>query len=138
MNAGAVMLTDCVFWFIIVSFLAIKDYDLNFAIDYKYAYHQCCFSARRHCFELLGMLQFFYLDFNSYFASQFNLLDLSFSSGGSLGFELHTFSCGLLFMYILKWIVHACVSLWWPYPFLDLSSTCAPLWYVINLKKSLL
>ncbi|XP_028055968.1 uncharacterized protein LOC114260108 [Camellia sinensis] len=31
-NAGAVMLTDCVFWFIIVLFLAIKDYDLNFLI----------------------------------------------------------------------------------------------------------
>ncbi|KAF5956904.1 hypothetical protein HYC85_004129 [Camellia sinensis] len=30
MNAGVVMLTDCVFWFIIVPFLAIKDYDLNF------------------------------------------------------------------------------------------------------------
>ncbi|KAL7233325.1 hypothetical protein ACSBR1_017037 [Camellia fascicularis] len=39
MNAGAVMLTDCVFWFIIVPFLAIKDYNLNFVIDYKYAYH---------------------------------------------------------------------------------------------------
>lgn len=30
MNAGAVMLTDCVFWFIIVPFLTIKDYNLNF------------------------------------------------------------------------------------------------------------
>ncbi|CAL5336228.1 unnamed protein product [Camellia sinensis] len=32
MNAGVVVLTDCVFWFIIVPFLAIKDYDLNFLI----------------------------------------------------------------------------------------------------------
>lgn len=30
MNAGAVILTDCVFWFIIVPFLTIKDYNLNF------------------------------------------------------------------------------------------------------------
>ncbi|XVE54971.1 hypothetical protein DITRI_Ditri03aG0124000 [Diplodiscus trichospermus] len=29
MNAGAVLLTDCVFWFIIVPFLAIKDYNLS-------------------------------------------------------------------------------------------------------------
>jgi hypothetical protein len=29
-NAGAVMLTDCVFWFIIFPFLTIRDYDLNF------------------------------------------------------------------------------------------------------------
>lgn len=30
MNAGAVMLTDCVFWLLIVPFLETKDYDLNF------------------------------------------------------------------------------------------------------------
>ncbi|KAH9616604.1 hypothetical protein KSS87_022716 [Heliosperma pusillum] len=30
MNAGAVMLTDMVFWFIIVPFLTTKNYDLNF------------------------------------------------------------------------------------------------------------
>ena len=30
MNAGAAILTDCVFWFIIVPFLTIKDYNLNF------------------------------------------------------------------------------------------------------------
>ncbi|KAJ6875517.1 hypothetical protein NC652_035040 [Populus alba x Populus x berolinensis] len=29
MNAGAVVLTDCVFWFILVPFLAIKDYHLT-------------------------------------------------------------------------------------------------------------
>lgn len=29
MNAGAVMLTDCVFWFVLVPFLAIKDYHLT-------------------------------------------------------------------------------------------------------------
>ncbi|XVE57160.1 hypothetical protein DITRI_Ditri04bG0069600 [Diplodiscus trichospermus] len=29
MNAGAVLLTDCVFWFIIVPFLEIKDYNLS-------------------------------------------------------------------------------------------------------------
>ncbi|RXH77650.1 hypothetical protein DVH24_039621 [Malus domestica] len=32
MNAGAVLLTDFVFWFILVPFLAIKDYNLNFFI----------------------------------------------------------------------------------------------------------
>ncbi|GMY13336.1 transmembrane [Fagus crenata] len=33
---------------------------------------------------------------------------------------------------IVQWIIHACVSIWWPYPFLDLSSPYAPLWYVIS------
>lgn len=30
MNAGAVVLTDCIYWSIIFPFLAIKDYDVNF------------------------------------------------------------------------------------------------------------
>ncbi|KAL0341518.1 UNVERIFIED_CONTAM: hypothetical protein Scaly_1814400 [Sesamum calycinum] len=33
-------------------------------------------------------------------------------------------------VYVLfQWIVHACIAIWWPYPFLDLSSSYAPLWY---------
>ncbi|XP_076907993.1 uncharacterized protein LOC143564677 [Bidens hawaiensis] len=31
---------------------------------------------------------------------------------------------------IFQWIVHACVSFWWPYSFLDLSSPYAPIWYL--------
>uniref|UniRef100_A0A453N534 Uncharacterized protein n=1 Tax=Aegilops tauschii subsp. strangulata TaxID=200361 RepID=A0A453N534_AEGTS len=31
-NAGAVMLTDCVFWFIIFPFLTVKDYSMNFLL----------------------------------------------------------------------------------------------------------
>ena len=29
-NAGAVMLTDCIYWFIIFPFLTIKDYNMSF------------------------------------------------------------------------------------------------------------
>ncbi|XP_058088147.1 uncharacterized protein LOC131235060 isoform X2 [Magnolia sinica] len=32
---------------------------------------------------------------------------------------------------IFQWIIHACVSLWWPYPFLDLSLPYAPIWYLV-------
>ncbi|XP_038885242.1 uncharacterized protein LOC120075696 isoform X4 [Benincasa hispida] len=55
---------------------------------------------------------------------------------------------------IFQWILHACVSMPWPYPFLDLSPPSAPLWYagvglmnvpcfgvfalVIKMKQSLL
>ncbi|KAB5521085.1 hypothetical protein DKX38_025404 [Salix brachista] len=35
------------------------------------------------------------------------------------------------FFVIFQWIVHACVSIWWPYPFLDLSSKYAPIWYLL-------
>ncbi|XP_038999635.1 uncharacterized protein LOC120125222 isoform X4 [Hibiscus syriacus] len=31
---------------------------------------------------------------------------------------------------VFQWIIHACINLWWPYPFLDLSSSYAPLWYM--------
>ncbi|KAG9155521.1 hypothetical protein Leryth_009926 [Lithospermum erythrorhizon] len=41
----------------------------------------------------------------------------------------HDFVCGLVFV-IFQWIIHMCVSLWWPYPFLDLSSQYAPIWYL--------
>ncbi|CAL5441092.1 unnamed protein product [Camellia sinensis] len=68
MNAGAVMLTDCVFWFIIVPFLAIKDYDLNFLI-----------------------------------------------------INMHTINA----VFLLGDTALNCLR--WPYPFLDLSSTFAPL-----------
>lgn len=42
-------------------------------------------------------LLFISVDFTSHFISQFHL-DLIFPSSGSLGFELHTFSCGQPFM----------------------------------------
>ncbi|XP_058781811.1 uncharacterized protein LOC131656044 isoform X2 [Vicia villosa] len=32
---------------------------------------------------------------------------------------------------IFQWIVHACISIWWPYPFLDLASPYAPFWYLM-------
>lgn len=37
MNAGAVMLTDCIYWIVIFPFLTIKDYNLNFVSSaYKF------------------------------------------------------------------------------------------------------
>ncbi|KAG5598727.1 hypothetical protein H5410_030097 [Solanum commersonii] len=32
---------------------------------------------------------------------------------------------------IFQWIVHACESIWWPYPILDLSLKYAPVWYLL-------
>ncbi|KAG8389611.1 hypothetical protein BUALT_Bualt02G0247100 [Buddleja alternifolia] len=31
---------------------------------------------------------------------------------------------------VFQWVLHACCFTWWPYPFLDLSTTYAPLWYL--------
>ncbi|XP_048617269.1 uncharacterized protein LOC125589082 [Brassica napus] len=38
---------------------------------------------------------------------------------------------------LFQWIVHACVSFWWPHPFLDLSSPYAPLWYATQTYLSI-
>ncbi|KAG8378862.1 hypothetical protein BUALT_Bualt07G0028800 [Buddleja alternifolia] len=100
MNAGAVMLTDTVFWFIIVPFLAIKDYNLNFLI------------INMHSINAVFLLG-----------------DTALNSLRFPWFRIGYFFLWTSIYVIFLWIVHACVALWWPYPFLDLSSSFAPLWY---------
>uniref|UniRef100_A0A5B7AFK8 Uncharacterized protein n=1 Tax=Davidia involucrata TaxID=16924 RepID=A0A5B7AFK8_DAVIN len=100
MNAGAVVLTDCIFWFVIVPFLAIKDYNLNFLI------------INMHTINAV----FLFVD------TALNCLRFPW-------FRIAYFFFWTAIYVISQWIVHACVSLWWPYPFLDLSSPLAPLWY---------
>ncbi|PIN20260.1 hypothetical protein CDL12_07052 [Handroanthus impetiginosus] len=100
MNAGAVMLTDTVFWFIIVPFLAIKDYNLNFLI------------INMHSINAVFLLG----------ETALNCLRFPW-------FRIGYFFLWTAVYVIFQWVVHACVSTWWPYPFLDLSSSYAPLWY---------
>lgn len=101
-NAGAVMLTDCVFWFIIFPFLALKDYDLSFI--------------------LIGMHSV-----NAIFL----LGDTALNSLRFPWFRISYFLLWTSAYVIFQWLVHALVSIWWPYPFLDLSSPEAPLWYLL-------
>ncbi|XP_059657897.1 uncharacterized protein LOC132304309 isoform X2 [Cornus florida] len=100
MNAGAVMLTDCIFWFIIVPFLAIKDYHLNFLI------------INMHTVNAVFLFG-----------------DTAMNSLRFPWFRIAYFFLWTAIYVIFQWIVHACVSLWWPYPFLDLSSPFSPIWY---------
>ncbi|KAK3035339.1 hypothetical protein RJ639_034047 [Escallonia herrerae] len=100
MNAGAVMLTDCIFWFVMVPFLEIKDYDLNFWI------------VAMHSINAVFLLG----------DTALNCLRFPW-------FRIAYFFLWTAIYVVTEWIVHACVSLWWPYPFLDLSSSFAPLWY---------
>ncbi|CAN1774683.1 hypothetical protein LINPERHAP1_LOCUS13054 [Linum perenne] len=98
-NAGAVMLTDCVFWFIIVPFLAIKDFHLS-------------------------AVSFLPLLFLCFFHPIQKALSLSLSLVKIAYFILWTI------IYVLfQWFLHAFVKIWWPYPFLDISSPYVPLWY---------
>ncbi|KAF6164098.1 hypothetical protein GIB67_017682 [Kingdonia uniflora] len=102
MNAGAVMLTDFVFWLIIVPFLAIKDYDLNIL--------------------LIGMHSI---------NAVFLLGDAALNSLRFPWFRIAYFLLWTAIFVIFQWAVHACVSIWWPYPFLDLASPYAPVWYMV-------
>ncbi|KAL3628838.1 hypothetical protein CASFOL_027884 [Castilleja foliolosa] len=70
MNAGAVMLTDTVFWFILVPFLVIKAYNLNFLI------------INMHSINAVFLLG-----------------ETALNSLGSLGLESAIFSFGLQLMY---------------------------------------
>ncbi|KAK3443170.1 uncharacterized protein LOC104433523 isoform X1 [Eucalyptus grandis] len=100
-SAGAVMLTDAVFWLILYPFLTSKDYRLN-PLDV------CLHSI--NAFFLLG--------------------DVILNC---LRFPMFRFAYFVLWtgLYVVfQWIFHACVSIRWPYPFLDLSSSYAPLWYL--------
>uniref|UniRef100_A0A1D1Z4W7 Ig lambda chain V-VII region MOT n=1 Tax=Anthurium amnicola TaxID=1678845 RepID=A0A1D1Z4W7_9ARAE len=99
-NAGAVMLTDCVFWFIIVPFLAIKDYDLNF------------FMIGMHSVNAIFLLG-----------------DTALNSMRFPWFRISYFFLWTTVYVIFQWVIHACIPIWWPYLFLDLSSSYAPIWY---------
>ncbi|XP_057442932.1 uncharacterized protein LOC130734501 [Lotus japonicus] len=99
-NAGAVMLTDCVFWFVIVPFLTNRDYNLSFLT--------VCMHSLNAVF-LIG-------------DTALNCLRFPW-------FRIGYFCLWTATYLIFQWIVHACINLWWPYPFLDLSSSYAPLWY---------
>lgn len=99
--AGAVALTDCVFWLILYPFLTSKDYRLNFMMVSMHS-------------------------LNAFFLLGDTILN-------SLRFPLFRIAYFVLWtgvFVIFQWIIHACISMWWPYPFLDLSSPYAPLWYI--------
>ncbi|XP_019434952.1 PREDICTED: uncharacterized protein LOC109341482 isoform X2 [Lupinus angustifolius] len=102
MNAGSVMLTDCVYWFIIFPFLTLRDYDLNFM------------TVNMHTLNVILLLG----------DTALNCLQLPW-----IGISYFVLWTGVYV--ILQWIIHACISIWWPYPFLDLSSPYAPLCYLL-------
>ncbi|XP_054817730.1 uncharacterized protein LOC129317418 isoform X2 [Prosopis cineraria] len=101
-NAGAVMLTDSVYWFVIFPFLTIKDYDLSFM------------TVNMHTLNVVLLLG----------DTALNCLQLPW-------FRISFFVLWTGAFVIFQWILHAFVSIWWPYPFLDLSLPYAPLWYFV-------
>ncbi|EPS62686.1 hypothetical protein M569_12103, partial [Genlisea aurea] len=102
MTAGAVMITDVVYWIVIFPFMSLRDYEMNFLTVVTHALNIVL---------LLGDAVLNRLRFPWYGISYFVMLT------------------GIYV--IVQWIIHACISIWWPYPFLDLSEIHATLWYMI-------
>ncbi|KAL3813806.1 hypothetical protein ACJIZ3_015074 [Penstemon smallii] len=101
-TAGAVTLTDLVYWCVMFPFLTIKDYELSFLTVVAHSLNAVMILGE----TALNSLQF------PWFRISYFLL--------------------LTGIYVLfQWIVHASVSMWWPYPFLELSVDFAPLWYLV-------
>lgn len=100
-SAGAVVLTDAIFWLIIYPFLSASDFRLNF-------YHVTMHSVNILVF---GDTMLNCMRFPMFRISYFMLWTALFVIG--------------------EWIIHAFVNLYWPYPFMELSSSYAPLWYTL-------
>ncbi|PIA37982.1 hypothetical protein AQUCO_02900083v1 [Aquilegia coerulea] len=98
--AGGVILTDIVFWIIIVPFLSIQHFNLKLLM------------VCMHTFNVLFLLL------------ETALNNLSFPT-----FRLAYFVLWSCLYIIFQWIIHACGFPWWPYPFLELDTPWAPLWY---------
>lgn len=102
MTAGAVMLTDSIYWCVIFPFLSIKNYEMSFLTVISHSLNVVL---------LLGEAAL-----NSLLFPWFRIAYFILWTGSYV---------------IFQWIVHACVRTWWPYPFLDLSGKYAPLWYLV-------
>ncbi|KAH7864678.1 hypothetical protein Vadar_032528 [Vaccinium darrowii] len=98
--AGAVIITDLVFWCIILPFLPNVHLQLNL---------------------LMGSMH----TLNAVFL----LLDTAVNSLPFPWFRLAYFVLWSCCYVIFQWVIHACGYSMWPYPFLELSTPWAPLWY---------
>ncbi|XP_030948087.1 uncharacterized protein LOC115972080 [Quercus lobata] len=97
---GAVILTDIVFWCVIVPFLSDAHVGLNLLMGFMHT-------------------------LNAFFL----LLDTSLNSLPFPWFRLAYFVLWSCIYVIFQWVIHACGFSWWPYPFLELDVPWAPLWY---------
>ncbi|KAG6748354.1 hypothetical protein POTOM_048273 [Populus tomentosa] len=100
--AGAVVLTDIVFWCVIVPFLSNTHLGLN---------------------ALMGCMH----SLNAFFL----LLDSVLNSLPFPWFRIAYFVQWSCLYVIFQWIIHACGFTWWPYPFLELDTPWSPLWYFL-------
>ncbi|OMO64087.1 hypothetical protein CCACVL1_22066 [Corchorus capsularis] len=97
---GAVILTDVVFWGIIVPFLSNSHLGLNTLMG---------------CMHTLNAV--------------FLIVDTLLNSLPFPWFRLAYFVQWSCLYVVFQWVLHACGFTWWPYPFLELDTPWAPVWY---------
>ncbi|XP_058766749.1 uncharacterized protein LOC131640365 [Vicia villosa] len=100
-SAGAVILTDIVFWCVIVPFLSISRFKLNMLMG---------------CMHTLNVV--------------FLLLDTMLNNLSFPWFRIAYFVLWSCSYVIFQWVIHACGFRWWPYPFLELNTPWCSLWYI--------
>ncbi|CAM0150019.1 unnamed protein product [Urochloa decumbens] len=100
-SAGATMLTDITFWGLLVPFFYRDKFVLSLVTDGMHSLN-----------------------------AVFLLIDTVLNNMPFPWYRMAFFvfwSCAYV---TFQWVLHACGGLsWWPYPFLDLSSSGAPIWY---------
>ncbi|XP_010679440.2 uncharacterized protein LOC104894807 [Beta vulgaris subsp. vulgaris] len=101
-TAGAVVLTDIIFWCIIVPFVSNSRLGLNLLMG---------------CIHTVNIA--------------FLLLDTSINRLTFPWFRLSYFVLWSSVYVIFQWLIHLCGFTWWPYPFLKLSTPLSPLWYLV-------
>ncbi|XAR61462.1 hypothetical protein NMG60_11035168 [Bertholletia excelsa] len=98
--AGAVLLTDIVFWGLLVPFVLGENFQLTLLIG---------------CLHGLNAV--------------FLIIDSALNSQPFPWHGLAYFVLWSASYVVFQWILHACGFTWWPYPFLELATPWAPLWY---------
>ncbi|CAN0888699.1 hypothetical protein LINGRAHAP2_LOCUS15913, partial [Linum grandiflorum] len=97
---GAVILTDIVFWGLLLPFQSGENFQLNMLMG---------------CIHSMNAV--------------FLILDTALNSLPFPWFRFAYFVLWSSLYIVFQWVIHACGISWWPYAFLELNTPWAPLWY---------
>ncbi|KAK0581514.1 hypothetical protein LWI29_014690 [Acer saccharum] len=100
--AGAIILTDITFWCLIAPFLSNSHTKLDLLMGCMHTVNAVCL-----------------------------LVDSALNSLPFPWFRIAYFVQWSCIYVVFQWVLHACGFTWWPYPFLELDTPWAPLWYFI-------
>ncbi|KAJ9540562.1 hypothetical protein OSB04_027068 [Centaurea solstitialis] len=130
MTAGAVMLTDGVYWIAIFPFLTLVEYEMGFLTVVVHSLNLVLLLGDTAINRLVALPSL--ICFTNVFPFPYigTLKMISYSLFQR--FPWYRIAYFILFtaLYVIfEWIVHACTVTWWPYPFLNVSEHNAALWY---------